>query len=485
MRPLRILMVSAELAPWAKTGGLADMVAGLAQWLHGQGHDVRLLLPGYRFLPAAPGGMPVGGLLEGPVRTGGTYPGWQLLAVEQPGDQPPLYLVDAPGLLGDGPLYGHGDDDARRFALLCHAVPRLIEQTGWQPDIVHMHDWHAAPAGLLLEAWRNPAPHQRPGRLLTIHNIGYQGDFDRGLSADCGFGALEDRLDDGPQPDPRRLNFLRTGIIHADALTTVSPSHAGEILGPMGGMGLEAVLRERQRSLHGILNGVDYRCWDPGHDPLIPARYSLDRPGGKQECRQAFLEQVQLDLDPGVPLLGMVTRLASHKGIDLVLEALPPLLAQGRLGAVILGSGEPGLEGALLALSQQSGGRLRFIKGHDEALAHRVFAAADLFAVPSLYEPCGLTQMYAMRYGAIPVVRATGGLRDSVHHFDPSSGQGTGSVFEHADAAGLSWAIETALGWLANPELASRLRSNAMQADFSWDRQGPGYVETYLRLLPE
>jgi len=478
--PLRILMVTAELAPLAKTGGLADMVAGLSGWLATRGHDVRILLPAYRGQFGRPPVTSLGGIATGPVRLAGSHPGFALELLDGPAGHPRAYLLDAPAFFDTGGLYGHGDNDARRFALLAHAAPELCRVAGWQPDIVHCHDWHAALLPLLL---KGPAGHHVAAArsLLTIHNIGYQGSFPAALAGDCGLDAVASGLDQ-VGGDPGLLNFLRTGIAHADALTTVSPTHAAEILTPEYGMGLDGLLRQREPALRGILNGVDYGQWDPATDPLIPARYTAAEPAGKRICRAALLSELGIELADGAPLIGLVSRLAWQKGIELVLEALPPLLRAGEASVVILGDGEPGYVEALERLAVELQGRLCFLRAQDEGLAHRIFAASELFLVPSLYEPCGLTQMYALRYGAIPVVRATGGLYDTVRHFEPADGSGNGSVFLDADATGLDWGIRQALAWYRDPRLRQQLMDNAMQADYSWERQGPPYEALYRDL---
>jgi starch synthase len=479
-RPLRILMVTAELAPLAKTGGLADMVAGLARWLASRGHDVRILLPAYRDQLGWPAATPVGGVQAGPVRLAGTHPGFSLELLDAPAGGPRTYLVDAPPFYAGGALYGHGDDDARRFALLAHAALALCPASGFQPDVFHCHDWHAGLLPLLLQG--PPGQPLRQARsLLTIHNIGYQGSFPRSLAGDCGLDAVASALAQAGG-DPLLLNFLRAGIARADALSTVSPTHAAELGTPEYGMGLDGLLRTRESVLTGILNGVDYALWDPASDPLIPARYSADDPSGKHRCREALLAEYGIELPDGAPLVGMVSRLARQKGIELVLDALPPLLRSGQASAVILGDGEPGYCEALDRLAGELPGQLRFLRAHDEQLAHRVFAASDLFLVPSLYEPCGLTQMYALRYGAIPVVRATGGLRDTITHFNPADGSGNGSVFMDADSNGLHWGIRQALDWYRDDRLRRQVMANGMQADFSWDRQGPHYEALYRDL---
>ncbi|MBL8202283.1 MAG: glycogen synthase [Chromatiales bacterium] len=474
---MRILMVSAEYAPLAKAGGLADMVTGLSRALVAAGHDVRVVLPRY-------GGMAPGPLLRdgeqvSPVAVGGTHPayGFQQLA-PAPGREPLVYLVDCPALFGSGGIYGGGELEARRFALLSHAALHLCELLGWAPEIIHCHDWHAALVPVLLRTGHRASRVLREASsVLTIHNIGYQGVFAGTLAPDLGLAAAT------PAPAPAAdLNFLRDGIVAADALTTVSPTHAAEILTAEYGKGLDALLRQRRNRLMGILNGVDYAAWDPATDPALPARFDARALGGRQVCREALIARAGLGASSRTPLLGMVTRLAAQKGIELVVDALRPLLRQRDVQAVIVGQGEERYATGLRQMAAEFPDLLHYFDVQDENLARLVFAGSDAFLVPSIYEPCGLTQMYALRYGAVPIVRETGGLKDTVRHFDVRTRSGTGSVFEHADGAGLAWAIGEALAWYRQPELWSALQQNGMAEDFSWRHQAPLYEGLYTRL---
>lgn len=483
---MRVLMISAEYAPFAKTGGLADMVTGLSKALVSSGHDVRVVLPLYTALPVDAGdrltaaAIAVSGLQVSPVALDGTHPGYTLRQVpagRQP--LPLLYQIDAPGFFGSGAIYGGGDREARGFALLAHGALRLCEELDWAPDVIHCHDWHAALGPVLL---KNGYLHRRVFRqcnsVLTIHNIGYQGVFPGTLAPELGLPKL-DLID---APETPELNFLRDGIAAADALTTVSPSHAAEILTPEYGKGLDPLLRQRRNRLVGILNGVDYSAWNPATDARLPARYDASDLAGKRICRDALVARA--DLRPGEPgpLLGMVTRLAGQKGIELVVEALPPLLRQGRLQMVVLGQGEDRYVTQLRQIAAGFPDRFRYFEAQDEPLARLIFAGSDAFLVPSIYEPCGLSQLYALRYGTVPIVRETGGLRDTVRHFDPAQGAGTGSVFKHTTGAGLAWAIGEVLNWYGQPESWARLGQNGMAEDFSWRHQAPLYEALYARL---
>lgn len=490
---MRILMVTAEYDPFAKTGGLADMVAGLSRELVIAGHDVRVLIPRYASPAAGTRGLPLGhgvtGTQVSPVAIRGTHPGYTLELIRgQSAVQPQLYALHAPEFFGTGDIYTGGELDARRFALLAHAALRLCGVLAWQPDILHCHDWHSALVPVLLpRAWQPSGATPRPATVLTIHNIGYQGVFDATLGPELGLDpapALTPAPGDAARP--AGLNFLREGIGAADALSTVSPTHAAEILTPRYGMGLDGLLRDRHSVLTGILNGVDYTTWDPATDPALPARYSAADPAGKASCRLELIRRAGLDGElPGearAPLLGMVTRLAAQKGIELVIESLPPLLQSGRLKAVILGRGEARYVASLQAMAADFPGRFAFLDAQDESMARLIYAGADAFLVPSLYEPCGLTQLYALRYGAVPIVRETGGLKDTVRHFSADTREGTGSVFKDADATGLTWAIGELLGWYRQPDVWSRVQRNGMAADFSWRHQAPLYEALYARV---
>lgn len=471
---MRILTICAEYAPLAKVGGLGDVTAGLSAWLAARGHEVVVVMPRYGALRDS--GAPLG---EGvSIDVAGEGCSVHRLGSQRAGE-PAVYLVESPGFLAGG-VYPGGDAEALRFLLLSRAALAFAEASGFQPDIVHCHDWHTAPAAVLLEAApRRAAVFRNAYAVLTIHNIGYQGVFaPEPLQAEGG-GDLEAFL--SPEP-PGDVNFLRAGIVHADAITTVSPTHATEIQTPAYGKGLDGLLRQRRHRLIGILNGVDYAQWSPETDELLPATFSADDLAGKQATRVALAGGLGLEAGEETPIVGLVTRLAEQKGIDLVVDALPELLRTRSFVCAVLGSGDARYALALRSLMQRFPGRVVHVDAHDEPLAHRIYGGSDLLLVPSLYEPCGLTQMYAMRYGTVPVVRQTGGLADTVSHFDPATGEGTGSVFRDADVGGLRWGLTTALDWHEDRAAWCRLVQNCMAQDFSWSRQGPHYEALFTRL---
>lgn len=457
-------MVAAELAPAAKTGGLGDAVAGLSSALAARGHDVRVLLPGYDALLAA----------AGPFDAVSTETP-RLLAARRADAGFRLYVVDDAELYRGRPIYCADDFDAPRFAALAAAGLELPGALDWQPDVLHCHDWHAALAPFLLAAQApRPAALARARSVLTLHNVAFQGSFPAGTG---GVSALAAEADAGGY-----VNFLKLGVRDADLVTTVSPRYAEELLTPEYGMGLEDDLRARRGGVTGILNGVDYAVWGPDADPLIERRYSRGEPGAKRDNRRALVDALGLELAEDAALIGLVARLTHQKGIDLLAGALPALLADTGAGFALLGSGDPALEAALAAAARSAPGRVSFTAGYDDRLAHRILAGSDLVLVPSRFEPCGLTQLYALRYGSIPVVRETGGLADTVRQFDPATGAGNGSVFAAAEPAALAAAIETALGWHRDAAVWARIVDNAMRADFSWSASAARYEQAYRAL---
>jgi starch synthase len=477
---MKILMVCSELAPLAKTGGLADAVTGLSNALAARGHDVRALLPRYEHLPLAGTRADAVGAAGTKYRYFEVLPaaaGAKAAGAKRPA-APHIYLFDLAELT-PGKIYFGDDRDAGRFIRLAEAAVELPEALGWQPDVVHCHDWHA---GLvpLLEAARYPG--RGLPSALTLHNIGYQGVFADRVLSDYGLDEIRafaptDALGGGT------VNFLRAGLRSADVLTTVSRTYAAEIRTPAFGMGLEDVLNDRSADLIGILNGVDYDVWSPTSDPFIDTHYDATNVSPKYRIKGKLEQRVGLTPDQNAPLLGVVSRLASQKGIDLVAAVLPTLVSATRANFVFLGNGDDTVAAELTRLAAAHPRRISFTEGYDERLAHEIFAGSDIVLVPSRYEPCGLTQMYALRYGTIPVVRATGGLADTIEHFDPAAGTGNGSVFRDADAQGFLWGVRCALGWFDDPTAWSRLMANAMAADFSWRKQVRPYEAVYKQLI--
>jgi len=476
-------MVSAEFTPFAKTGGLADVSSALSAYLHDAGHDVLAIMPRYpRVDEVGSEIVPVDGLQNLEIRIGPHHVHYSIDRTILPDRELPVHLVRCPALFGRPGIYTQDADEHLRFIVLSRVAIELCQHLGFAPDIFHCNDWHTALIPLYLKAaygWDRLFDKTRS--VFTIHNNGYQGVFGAGVLPDLGLQGTEHHLHQGDL-EHGHINFLKTGMLYADLVTTVSPTYAREIQTPEYGVGLDELLRARRHTVAGILNGVDYQEWNPATDPLIPANYSPGDMRGKAECKRVLQEKLGLEVQAGRPLVGIVSRLVAQKGLDLVERVIPHLLAQRDFGMAILGSGEPRYEQFFHWLQQRFPGRVCFYRGYNTPLAHQIEAGADLFLMPSLYEPCGLNQMYSLKYGTVPVVRETGGLADSVVQIDAGNSSGTGVLFRDYDASGLAWAVNRGLDLYAKPKLWPKLVANGMAQDFSWERQGAIYVDHYHRL---
>ncbi len=481
--PLKICLASSELAPLAKTGGLADVISAFSVFLHERGHDIRVLIPLYSSIDtSALEVMPVEFLQDLPMRIGPHELRYSIDTAVLPGSALNIYLLRCPELYDRPGLYTSGQDEHLRFILLSRAAIEMCQNMGFAPDIFHCHDWHTSLVPLYLKtryAWDRLFEHTRS--VLTIHNIGYQGIFGSGILQDIGLRGDVEKLH---QDDLANgiINFLKTGLLYADLLTTVSPTYALEILGPEYGMGLQDILQERRHSLVGVLNGIDFEEWNPADDPLIPHRYDSRRVAGKKKNKLALMKELGLEHGDDMPLIGMVTRLTSQKGIDLVQQVIPEMLGHRRFALAVLGSGEQRYEHFFDWLQQKFPGRVCFYRGFSNRLAHWIEAGSDLFLMPSLFEPCGLNQMYSLRYGTVPIVRRTGGLADSVQLFDPHKGEGTGIVFNDYNAPALGWAMTYAFDLYQDKKTWRKLVRNGMAMDFSWERQGQIYIELFRQI---
>jgi len=480
---LRICFVASEVAPLAKTGGLADVTGALIRHLDAAGHDVRAFMPRYAAIDLAQFETEsVDSLTNVPLQLGPHRYTYSVLAARLPGSRAAVHLIDCPVLYGRPRLYTTDPDEHLRFLALARAALECCQRMQWSPQIMHGHDWHAGFTPLFLKTIYGWDRHFQPTRsILTIHNLGYQGVFSASAAGDLQLGAGQYMLH---QDDLRAgfVNSLKHGIMYADRVTTVSPTYAREIRTPEFGMGLAPVLAARGDAVLGILNGVDYSEWDPCIDRYLPEHYDASQLEVKARLKAQLASRLGLVHGPRTALAGVVTRLASQKGIDLLLEALPRVLATRDLTAAVLGSGDEPYERAFAALAGANPGKFAFFRGYSEELAHWIEAASDLFIMPSQYEPCGLNQMYSLRYGTVPVVRETGGLADSVERYDPANGVGTGVLFRDYRADALTEALETALDLYASPEHWRRMARNGMAKDFSWERQSARYVELYERL---
>ena len=483
MSALKLCILSSEISPYAKTGGLADVAGALLSNLGAFGHDVRAFMPLYRAVRENyPKMQPLSSVPRAALIIGDTQYSFRLMTAFFPDTDVPVYFVDCPALFDRPAFYTLDGDEHRRFLLFTRAALESCRLMGFAPDVFHCNDWHSAFLPLYLKSlYAADALLGRAKSLLTIHNIGYQGALSSSFAADLGLGSAWSKLD---QADMARgvINPLKTGIKYADRVSTVSPAYAREICDSALGMGMQSILRERPDRVVGILNGVDYRAWDPRHDPYLAVHFAAEDLRGKLANKQALLAAAQLKVGEA-PLIGMVTRLAEQKGIDLLFDALPALLQARDFGLVVLGSGESQYVAFFEELARRFAGRVSYREGFDEPLAHLIEAGSDSFLMPSRYEPCGLNQLYSLRYGTIPIVRNTGGLADSVEHFDPGSGRGTGCVFNDYDAGAVQWAIGTMLDWYANPAIWRQIMRNAMGKDFSWGRQIKEYDSLYRSML--
>lgn len=465
---MNVLFLTGEMAPYAKAGGLGDVAAALPAALHKLGVDVRVVLPRYGRIDRDRWGLT-------PAVESFRFPaGFEtitasLLHTER--DGVPVYFVEIPWLFGDrDAAYGH-DDDPRRFALFCGAVFAGLERLGWRPDVVHANDWHTALAPAMLRGGRAGAAYMDTAGVLTIHNLAYQGWVDR-HSLDGAAAFLPHWVSE------QWVNLLGLGLGTADMISTVSPTYAREILSSDFGEGLDGLLRSRQDRLRGILNGLDTQLFNPQTDPHLPATFSADDLSGKARCKAALQAEAGFAPEPAAPLLGAVSRLVDQKGFDLFTAAAEPLLRETPVQVVVLGTGSPHYEGLLGDLERRYPGRVRAWLTFDAALAQRIYGGADMFLMPSRFEPCGLGQMIAMRYGAVPVVRGTGGLADTVHEGPPEK-PGTGFVFWEYTVEALRGALDRALLAFGQFDTWGTIMRQAMREDRSWDGPARQYLSMY------
>jgi starch synthase len=480
---LRVLFVAPEGVPFAKTGGLADVVGTLPQALEDQGVEIKVLMPYYGMVKQ--GKVPTSLIAEDlEVNLGLMNHSFNLMAPATPGS--PFYFVERDEFYERSQLYGtpRGDyfDNLERFAFFCGAVLPFCRALDFQPHLIHCHDWQTALVPVYLrQRWTGEDILAGTKTVFTIHNLAYQGLFPKEkyplLGLDWSFFSINGLEYYG------KINLLKGGIVSGDAVTTVSPRYSQEIQTPEFGYGLEGVLRSRAAQLHGILNGVDYQDWDPETDSLIPAPFSRKDLAGKAADKAALMEAFGLAPDlADAPILAIISRLVDQKGFDLVEQVLPQLMKQ-KLMVVILGTGEEKYHRWLEAEAPKYKGKLGVKIAFDNQLAHLMEAGADMFLMPSRYEPCGLNQIYSMKYGTIPVVRATGGLADTVTPVGDRSAPGTGFVFTDYTPEAFLKAIYSALDAYADKNLWGRIMEHAMSQDFSWKVSARKYLELYKSLV--
>jgi starch synthase len=478
-RPLSVLFVASEVAPYRKTGGLADVVGALPKALAARGIDVRVVMPlyaGMRWddLERLDGSLVVP-MYTGPVRSG-------VRLGRLPGSDVRVYFIEHHRFFDRPYLYGPPgdayDDNLERFTFFSRAVMELCKAVGFIPDILHAHDWQAALVPVYANTVEWGQPLHGSASVFTIHNLAYQGVFAPGALFITGLGWAH--LNPNELEHFGALNLMKGAIAHSTLLTTVSPTYCREIQTPEFGYGLDGVLGARSGDLGGILNGIDTNEWNPKTDIHLPARYSRQDLAGKAECKAALQKELGLPVEPSIPLFGVIGRLTHQKGFDVLAHCMQELLGWN-LQMVLLGTGDADAEHYFGELSHHRGDKFRAVIGFNDPLAHRIEAGSDFFIMPSRFEPCGLNQMYSLRYGSVPIVRLTGGLADTVENYDEAQGTGTGFVFADLTPEALrntiGWALAT---YHDRPDEFRGLQERGMDRDFSWARAAEAYERTYL-----
>ncbi len=486
MEKLNILIAASEVVPFAKSGGLADVIGALPKAIRKLGHDVRVVMPRYYIIDREYYDLK---LLEGSlgVHMGSMGEVWS--AVYEgvlPGSDVPVYFIEHEGFFGRKGLYdedGEGyEDNDNRFIFLSKAAMQLAKKLHFKPDVIHANDWHTASMPILLNSIYGSDPDfENTGSLLTIHNLQHQGKFYKDAMDVLGIGWEHFNASELEEYDG--INLLKGGIVHADAINTVSKKYAQEICTPEFGWGLDSLIDAHASKLHGILNGVDYSEWNPAVDKFIPKQFDIDDLSGKATCKADLQRAFNLPERSDVPLIGLVGRLAEQKGIDLLASAIWHLMGLD-IQMVLLGTGERWAEHFFSDISGRYPEKFGLFVGYRNDLAHRIEAGSDLFLMPSLFEPCGLNQIYSLRYGTVPIVRATGGLDDTIDNYDAETKSGTGFKFYDATPEALSgtvqWVVDT---WYHDRTGFERLRYNGMKMRFDWDVAAKGYEYLYRRII--
>ena len=484
---MKILMITSEAVPFAKTGGLADAVSALAIALRKQGHDVKIVMPRFYKIDRAKLKS-----IDQPVAVAaGQIETWvKFYYADLPGSDIPVYFIDHEQAYGRDGIYGTKaepdfHDNPYRSALLCHGAFQLCRFLGWYPDIMHAHDWFCALVPVLLKHVCRNGYFAHTASVFTIHNLGYQGWYPKdsfpalGIDWNLYHGAGLERNGS--------INLLQSAISCADMITTVSPTYAGEMQTTEGGFGLDGLLRVRSDCVRGVLNGCDLETWNPKQDKLLPKNFDAKDLSGKAICKAELQKRMGLPVDPDIPLIGIVTRLAEQKGIAEVFAptygSIFSMCVNMNIQFAILGSGEKWCEDEINAIQSRLP-NLRAYIGYDESLSHLIEAGSDFFLMPSRYEPCGLNQMYSMLYGTLPIVRRTGGLADTVEQYNEATGDGTGFLFDSLTPG----AIYDTVGWAVyayynKKDHIKKMQLKGMKKDFSWDRSVEGYMSIYSEAL--
>jgi len=478
-RPLKILFVSAEVSPYVKTGGLGDVAGSLPKALRAKGIDARVVMPMFDSIPSQ--------YLESARFVGAfnVHLSWRVQeakihALDPHNNGESVYFIENSFYFAREGVYGY-DDDHERFAFFTKAAIEMLGHIGFQADIIHFNDWHSGLGSTYLKGLYSGFKYYSSMKsLFTIHNINYQGIFGRPILWDIGLN--DGYFTNGELEFHGNISFLKAGIVHSDAVSTVSQTYAQEITTPSYGYGLDGLLQERNHEgrLFGIVDGIDTTLHDPATDPRLFANFSVDSLDKKKENKHHLQESLGLTVGDA-PMFSMITRLAEQKGLDIVSLIMEELMSLD-IQLVILGTGEGRYENLFRHFAHRFPHKVSANIMFDSALAQRIYAGSDMFLMPSAYEPCGLGQLFAMRYGAIPIVRKTGGLADTVQHFDRDTGIGNGFLFEDCVASGLMWAIREALGVYHSPDW-ERVVRNAMSGSFSWDNSAEEYIALYRKVM--
>ncbi len=477
--PLKVLFVTSEVVPFAKTGGLGDVLGALPKALRRRGVDARVVVPLYAGIDWQALER-LEGTLDVPMWWGNARAAVRLGYL--PGSDVPVYFLEYHRYFDRPYLYGPSGeaypDNLERFTFLSRGALQLAKALNFVPDVLHANDWQTALAPVYVNTVEWAQPLHGAATVFTIHNLAHQGVHDGGAMFVTGLG--QGHYHAGEFEHFGTLNLVKAALRHSNVLSTVSPTYAREIQTGEYGFGLDGILRERRRDLFGILNGIDVDEWNPATDRYLPERFSRDRLEGKGTCKSALQHEAGLKADPHVPLFAVVGRLVEQKGLDVLAHCMERVLSWS-VQFVLLGVGDREGEHFFHALSARHRDRFKAWIGFDNGLAHRIEAGADFFVMPSRFEPCGLNQMYSLRYGTLPIVRATGGLVDTVRSYDEATGEGTGFVFSDlapdALASTIGWALST---WYDRPEHVKAMRLLAMEQDFSWDRAAASYERLYL-----
>jgi starch synthase len=476
---LKVLFVASEAAPFVKTGGLGEVIGSLPAALRSMGVDARVIIPKYRAIAKE-------------FRDGIKYLkhiyislNWRNLycgieEYEQNGV--PVYFIDNMYYFDRDYLYGYGDQEVERYAFFCKAVLEVIGHLDFIPDIIHCHDWQTGMLPFLLKVQYKTDTYANIRTLYTVHNLKYQGLFPKRLLGDI-LGVGDEYFTSDKLEFNGNVNSLKAGLVYSDIISTVSPSYALEIQYPHFGEGLDGLLRARNNQLYGVLNGVDYEAYNPKTDTMIFENYDADDwKQGKAVNKMELQKTLGLSVKPDVPILGIVSRLVSQKGWDLLARVLKEVLELD-LQIVVLGGGESSYEDMFKYAAYKNPEKVAVNIGYDDTLAHRIYAGSDMFLMPSLFEPCGLGQLFSLRYGTIPIVRETGGLKDTVKPFNEFTNDGNGFSFTNYNAHDMLYTINRALSFYSKPDIWDMLVKRAMSCDFSWERSAEKYVEIYNKMI--